>query len=91
MKSLPGEVAPYRRTSEFTEATLPAGLRRSHTTMQGTWALIHVVEGRVRYRILEPELEEHLLSPEAHGVVEPEVPHELELDGPVRLYVEFYR
>jgi hypothetical protein len=48
-----------------------------------------VLSGSLRYRILGPDPEEHILSPERVGVVEPEVPHEVEPLGEVRFYVEF--
>ena len=41
--------------------------------------------------ILEPEIEEHVLTPERPGVVEPEVPHEVEPSGEVRFFVEFLK
>ncbi|HEX5065762.1 MAG TPA: DUF1971 domain-containing protein [Myxococcota bacterium] len=91
MKSLPPDVAAYRRTAEFTEATVPDGLRRRHTTKPGVWGRIQVLEGELRYRILEPAREEHVLSPARPGIVEPEVPHEVEPVGRVRFYVEFLR
>ncbi len=91
MKPLPTDVVPYQRTAEFTEATLPAGLRRRHTTRAGVWARIRVLEGSLRYRILEPESEEHVLTPERDGVVEPGVGHQVEAIGAVRFYVEFLR
>jgi tellurite resistance-related uncharacterized protein len=91
VKTLPPDVSPYQRTREFTESTVPDGLRRRHTTKPGTWARIHVLEGSLRYRILEPAVEEHVLSPERFGVVEPEVPHEVEPLGAVRFFVEFLR
>ena len=91
MKTLPADVRPYQRTPEFTEATVPAGLLREHTTKAGTWGKIVVLEGRLRYRILAPEPTEVLLSPERFGVVEPQVPHEVAPEGPVRFYVEFHR
>ena len=91
MKTLPPNAVPYQRTREFSEATVPAGLLRRHTTKPGVWARIQVLEGSLRYRILEPVREEHVLSPEQPGVVEPEVPHEVEPQGPVRFFVEFLR
>jgi tellurite resistance-related uncharacterized protein len=91
VKSLPSDVAPYRRTPEFTESTVPDALRRRHTTKAGVWARIHVLEGSLRYRILEPAREEHVLSVGRPGIVEPEVPHEVEPEGRVRFYVEFLR
>ncbi len=91
MKSLPPNVSAYRRTPEYSESTVPAGLLRRHTTKAGVWGLIQVLEGSLRYRILEPDGEEHVLTPGSPGVVEPDVPHEVEPLGAVRFLVEFHR
>lgn len=86
---LPDGLAPYRRTPLFDQDSLPAGLKREHRTKAGVWALIHVVEGRLLYRILAPR-EERVLSPGTPGVVAPEQPHEVEPLGNVRFFVEFH-
>jgi tellurite resistance-related uncharacterized protein len=86
---LPTGVKAYKRTAVFDQDNLPAGLRREHRTKAGVWALIHVVEGRLRYRILDP-LSETELAAGKPGVVCPEQPHEVEPLGPVRMFVEFY-
>ncbi len=91
MKPLPPHLLVYQRTREFSRATIPAGLRRRHTTRAGVWGRICVLEGSLRYRILEPHPEEHVLTPGFSGVVEPEVPHEVEPLGEVRFFVEFLR
>lgn len=91
MKVLPPNLVAYQRTREFSETTVPAALRRSHTTKPGVWGRICVLQGSLRYRILEPYPEEHVLSPEQPGVVEPEIPHEVEPLGEVRFFVEFLR
>ncbi len=88
---LPKGVARYGGTPEFSERSIPANLLRAHRTKAGTWARIVVLEGRLLYRILEPELEEIELSPERPGIVEPEVPHEVEARGRVRFRVDFFR
>jgi tellurite resistance-related uncharacterized protein len=91
---LPKTARPYRRTDDFTEATVPAGLLKAHTTKDGTWALIHVLEGRLAYRITDPRRlkSERILTPEtAQGVVEPTILHEVQPLGPVRFYVEFHK
>jgi tellurite resistance-related uncharacterized protein len=90
MKTIPSGFLPYKRTPEFTAETLPEGLRRAHRTRAGVWGKIVVLEGRLRYRILEPSLEETVLTPGVFGVVEPTVPHEVEPLGEVRFYVEFH-
>jgi len=91
MKSLPDNVAEFKRTPEFTEATLPPGLQKNHTTPTGTWAQINVLSGRLLYRILEPAIEEVELSETCHGVIEPAVPHEVQIIGNVRFFVAFHR
>jgi tellurite resistance-related uncharacterized protein len=88
--ALPPIVAPYRRTPEFTQDTVPAGLLRGHSTKAGVWGLIHVLEGRLRYRILGDAPEETVLEAGTTGVVVPQQLHEVEPLGAVRFYVEFH-
>jgi tellurite resistance-related uncharacterized protein len=75
----------------FTETSVPSGLLGRHRTAPGTWALIHVLEGRLLYRVLDPPSERILDPAEPPGVVEPGVPHQVALLGPVRFQVEFHR
>ncbi|MBI1200348.1 MAG: DUF1971 domain-containing protein [Phenylobacterium sp.] len=91
---MPRGFTPYRRTDVFTEATVPAALRRDHATREGTWARIHVLEGRLAYRITDPRrpTEETVLTPQRPaGVIEPTILHAVEPLGPVRFFVEFHR
>jgi tellurite resistance-related uncharacterized protein len=87
---IPDAFVAYKRTPQFTEATIPAGLRRNHATKAGVWGKIIVVEGRLRYRVagMDSDVE---LSPDREGIVEPQVVHHVEPIGRVRFYVEFYR
>ncbi|MBX9828249.1 MAG: DUF1971 domain-containing protein, partial [Xanthobacteraceae bacterium] len=57
MNDLPADVEAYSRSPEFDQDTLPAALRKQHSTKAGTWALIHVLEGKLTYRIYEPPSE----------------------------------
>jgi tellurite resistance-related uncharacterized protein len=92
MKSLPEDVAVYSRTPEYSQENVPDSfLGRSHSTKAGVWARIRVIEGSVRYRILEPQLEEVVLTPDHPGVVEPKIVHEVEPIGDARFYIEFLR
>jgi tellurite resistance-related uncharacterized protein len=86
---LPAGLAAYKRTPVFDEASLPTGLRREHRTKPGVWALIHVLEGRLLYRVLDPPGEQ-ILTPGTPGVVRPDEPHAVEPLGPVRFFVEFH-
>lgn len=86
---LPAGLRPYRRTPVFDAGSLPAGLRREHRTRAGVWALIHVLEGRVLFRTLDP-LAEMVLQPGTPGIVRPEQPHEVQPLGAMRMFVEFY-
>lgn len=91
---LPAEVVAYRRTDIFTETTVPAGLLNAHSTKAGTWGLIRVVEGALRYRVVDERRtpRERILTPrDAPGVVEPQILHEVAPLGSTRFYVEFFR
>lgn len=91
MKSIPAGCTPYKKTPTFTAHTIPSGLLKAHQTKAGTWGRIVVVEGQLLYRILEPEVEEHILDAKHFGVVEPQISHEVEPLGEVSFYVEFHR
>lgn len=80
---------PYKSTPVFDEVTLPAGLRRGHRTKAGAWGVIRILEGRLRYQVLDPR-SEMILEPGRPGLVLPEQPHLVEPLGPVRIQVEFY-
>jgi tellurite resistance-related uncharacterized protein len=89
MKDLPSDVAPYKRTPNFTKDTVPAGLLKDHSTAKGVWALIQIENGTLEYTIGEDEV--HTLSPGTNGVVEPTVTHHIRPTGAVSFFVEFYR
>lgn len=88
---LPEGLVPYKRTAVFDETSIPAGLRENHSTKPGVWGLIHVLSGRLRYRIDSMDGREILLDPATPGVVVPEALHHVDPDGPVRFFVEFHR
>jgi len=85
---LPPGLNAYKRTPIFDENTVPPGLRREHRTKDNVWALIHVLEGELLYRILSPQSEQMLTSKKP-GVVRPGQPHEVTPVGHVRFFVEF--
>ncbi len=91
VKELPENVMPYKRTPEFTEQTVPQGLLTRHKTRTATWGEIVVLEGSLTYRILLPEEKAYRLVPGHSGIIEPTVLHEVDPDGEVRFYIQFYR
>ncbi|MCG8316279.1 MAG: DUF1971 domain-containing protein [Pseudomonadales bacterium] len=91
MKVLPSHVTPYKRTPEFTEKTVPAGLLNEHSTKESVWGKIVVLEGALEYTINEPKIEIIVLDKHTQGVVEPTILHQVKPLGKVRFYVEFHR
>ena len=87
---LPDSFVSYKQTPVFTEETVPAGLKKDHSTKTGVWAKIIVTEGKLRYRVdaLGTDME---LSQDKPGIVVPEVLHSVEPLGAVRFFVEFYK
>ena len=80
---------PYKTTQVFDEVNLPASLRREHRTKTGTWGVIRVLEGRLRYQLLDPN-SEVILDPGRPALIVPEQPHRVEPLDRVRMQVEFY-
>lgn len=78
---------PYKSTPDFDTDSLPAALRRDHSTKAGAWGVIRVLEGCVRYVIAGTEA---LLSPGIPGLIRPQELHHVEPVGPMRMRVEFY-
>lgn len=88
---LPEGVRAYKRTRELDASSIPDGLKNNHSTKPGVWAVIHVLEGRLRYVVDEPLACDRILDPEHDGVIVPEILHRIEADGDVRFYIEFLR
>ena len=91
MRSLPNNLTSYKKTPVFDQRSVPAGLLKSHSTKEGTWAKIQVIEGELLYRILEPTTEEVVLNTALSGVVEPTIAHEIAPLGNVKFFVEFFK
>lgn len=86
----PAGMTAYKRTPEFDQASIPAGLLKDHATKAGVWGRIHVLEGRLKYRLEEAEYEQ-VVDLSEPGVIVPQVRHRVEPLGPVRFFVEFFR
>lgn len=89
--SLPQGVTAYSRSPDFTPETLPAKLQSAHAIKTGTWALLHVLEGRVRYCLEAPHEGEVVDSAGEHVVIQENMPHHVSFVEPGRFFIEFYR
>lgn len=90
-RSLPSNVVPYKSTAVFDHSTVPRGLLRDHHTAQGVWAEITVLQGELLYEVHGEQPMTAVLTPGNPGVVEPQVPHRVELGADTRFFVTFYR
>lgn len=89
-RELPEHFRETRRTPRFTEASVPDGLRRRHSTKRGVWGVIHVLRGRLAYRQADPFDDERTLESGETALILPEVEHEVEPLGEVEFEVAFH-
>jgi tellurite methyltransferase len=86
---LPDGLRVVRRTELWDEHTLPSALKRAHRVAPGTWGLLHVEDGRLRFVArTEPALDV-VVGPEAPQPIPPDVEHHVQPLGDVRFFVEF--
>lgn len=95
MKTLPAKVVKYSQVPKgkvFTKDTIPRGLLKEHNTRAGTWGVINVSRGQLRYQINEPVESVHIIDSQTKGIIEPQVKHEVAaLSDDLEFVVEFYR
>ncbi|PRQ04271.1 hypothetical protein ENSA5_09200 [Enhygromyxa salina] len=91
MPRLPPDAAAYKQTPEYDDATIPAGLLRSHRLRPGSWGEIVVLEGRVHYVLEDEDNLTFALRPGVPGVVAPERPHHIRLEPGARVQIQFFR
>ena len=90
---LPDGAAPYKRTATFDETNVPAALLNDHSTKDGTWGVLRVERGRLRYFVTDPRrpASDTIVTPDAPAIIEPNILHRVEPLGPVAFHVEFHR
>jgi tellurite resistance-related uncharacterized protein len=85
-----GSVA-YRTIGPFGAQSLPTGLRAEHRLKEGTWGLLALNEGSLRFVWDDEQGGADELSAPATLVVPPQVPHHVEGEGPFALTIAFHR
>lgn len=87
---LPDGVGYVRTSPEWTEETLPSGLRRDHRLAAGTWGRLTVHHGRVRFVAPgPPAVDEVLVSGSTRGIP-PTAVHHVDPLGPIHLTIDFF-
>tara|TARA_R110000824_G_scaffold104360_11_gene247727 strand:- start:13973 stop:14281 length:309 start_codon:yes stop_codon:yes gene_type:complete len=82
--------APYGASPIFDENSLPDKLRNEHSTKDGTWGLLRVLEGEVELVFIDPP-SQRLVTVDNPAPIPPQSPHFVKPTGPMKVQVEFYR
>ena len=89
--TLPAGVRPYRDSPMFTPDNLPAALRAAHTTKAGTWGLLTVHSGVLRYALDDPPHTEVVLAAGQRVLIAPQVRHHVAFGLPGSFQITFCR
>lgn len=81
---------PYASSPIFDEANLPTSLRAEHRTKSGTWGVARVIEGSV-VMVYDDTAERRTLTPDKPGLLAPDQPHHVEITGPMKMQIDFFR
>jgi tellurite resistance-related uncharacterized protein len=81
---------PYKTTPVFDSDSLPQALRSEHSTKEGVWGLLRVLEGEVRLVFKDPP-RTVLVTTEHPAPIPPQAVHHVEFDDAMQMQVEFYR
>lgn len=90
---LPDGLRYVRSTDVWDDSSLPAGLRRDHRLGPGTWGVLHVLSGRLRF---VPDGDTWSQPPAAMDAgasqpIPPQMTHHVETAGPVSVRIDFYK
>ncbi|HPF48054.1 MAG: DUF1971 domain-containing protein [Alphaproteobacteria bacterium] len=88
---LPDIVKPYFKTSLFNYRSVPEKLLSDHNLKKGTWGLLCVEKGEVRYFLAEQKKPLSLLTEGDCQVIESQVLHYIRPSKDAEFYIEFYK
>lgn len=88
--TLPPDVVLYKTTPVFDENTVPAGLLKNHNTKEGVWGRIVVTEGSLLYTLCDSGATA-VLDKDHVGIAQPKQLHQVQPQGAVKFFVEFYK
>lgn len=90
-RMLPAHVAPYAETPVFTSDTVPSKLLSHHDLKPGTWGLMHVKRGAVRFFVEDGDEPVAVLNKDDTFVILPEERHYIKVSNDVKFYIEFLK
>lgn len=88
--TLPPGLECYSQSPVFTPETLPEKLKATHTTKAGTYGLLRVISGIVRFTV-ENSQTDYIVTSGKQLVIEPEVPHHVQFELNGSFQIDFYR
>ena len=88
---VPESLSEYSATPWFDETSVPAGLRKDHSTKRGVWGRIEVAAGKLAYVVTAPFSHEQVLTTGDDGWIPPEAVHHVTPVGTVQFRVHFLR
>jgi tellurite resistance-related uncharacterized protein len=86
---LPEGLELARTAGPFDAETIPAALQRDHVVADRTWGVLRVLEGAVGFAIETTPPVRLQLAAGDQQAIPPAMSHHLDVDGPVRLVVDF--
>jgi tellurite methyltransferase len=86
---LPDGLRPTRTTATWDASSVPAALRRDHRVAAGTWGLLEVEEGEVRFRAETDPPIDAVVTPDRPQPIPPELDHHVEPAEGARFHVTF--
>lgn len=86
---LPARLRVTRTTATWDDATVPAGLRRSHRVAAGVWGLLGVEAGELRFVAETSPRLDVVLGAGGSQPIPPEIEHRIETTGGVRFHITF--
>lgn len=89
--TLPTGLERYGQSPVFTPESLPEALTTSHSTRSGTWGLLRVESGVLRFTLATEPVTQAVLTAGQCVVIEPDVPHYVAFELPGSFQIEFYR
>ncbi|OZI43092.1 DUF1971 domain-containing protein [Bordetella genomosp. 4] len=89
--TLPAGIKPYSVSPVFTPDNLPEALKTAHTVKAGTWGLLKVQSGALRYVRDSVPHAEVVLTAGQQVVIEPQVQHHVAFESPGSFQITFCR